>query len=478
MTNATELFSQTTFDQLDLPQQLHEAVAELGFERLTQVQDRVLPLSLAGRDVVVQAHTGSGKTAAYLLTIFSHLLRLPRPSPPETPRALVVAPTRELAVQIAGDADALARHLPFAIHVVFGGLDYRKQRSALEAGTDVVIGTPGRLIDYHRQGSYSLRQTELVVIDECDRLFDMGFADDLRWIMRQLPHPKSRQSMMFTATLSQRVMTLGFREMNNPEEVIVSPGKLTPETITQVLYHVSSREKLSLLLGLLEREASTRTMVFVNTRFEARRLVDQLDRHGFVARGLTGNVVQSRRLKALDDFRDGRLPILVATDVASRGLHIEGVSHVVNYDLPQDPEDYVHRIGRTARVGAEGKAITLACEEYVYSLDAVQRFVGYEIPVAFASDDLFAEVLPRGERRRRSRAPAMPKTAPPEPAGAEPATPSPTAARVSAPPATEGAGTAPAPRRKRRRRRRAKRPDAAPPEGQTPAGNQSGPENG
>jgi ATP-dependent RNA helicase RhlB len=282
-------------------------------------------------------------------------------------------------------------------------------------------------------------------------------------------------------------MTLGFREMNNPEEVIVSPGKLTPDTISQVLYHVSSREKISLLLGLLEREASTRTMVFVNTRFEARRLVDQLDRHGFVARGLTGNVVQSRRLKALDDFRDGHLPILVATDVASRGLHIEGVSHVVNYDLPQDPEDYVHRIGRTARVGAEGKAITLACEDYVYSLDAVQRFVGYEIPVAFASDDLFAEVLPRGQRRRRpqaaeARRPSQPAAPPativPAPVKGEPAPRRAATPEPAAVPATDDAGATVTPPRKRRRRRRGKRPAPGGSAGPTPAPAEPAPEDG
>ena len=208
--------------------------------------------------------------------------------------------------------------------------------------------------------------------------------------------------MMFTATLSQRVMTLGWRQMNNPAEVIIGAEQLTPDTIHQVLYHVATREKLSLLLGVLEREASSRTMIFVNTRYRAKHLVDDLRRHGFVARGLTGNVIQTKRLKVLDDFRDGTLPILVATDVASRGLHIEGVTHVVNYDLPQDAEDYVHRIGRTARVGAEGKAITLACEDYIYSLDAIQKFVGYELPTEFADETLFAEVLPRPRTPRRS----------------------------------------------------------------------------
>jgi ATP-dependent RNA helicase RhlB len=396
------LFTDQAFDGLDLPQPIRRAIDDLGFTRLTQVQAEVLPISLAGRDVVAQAQTGSGKTAAYLLTVFSHLLRVPRKSPPDTPRALIVAPTRELAVQISSDAEDLGHHAGIRTHVVFGGLDYRKQREILERGTDLLIGTPGRLIDYHKKGSYSLRQTEMAVIDECDRLFDMGFADDLRWLLRRMPRPTERQSMMFTATLSQRVMTLGWRQMNDPVEVIVSAESLTPDSIHQVLYHVATREKLSLLLGLLEREGSSRTMIFVNTRFRAQRLVDDLRRHGYSARGLTGNVVQTKRLRVLDEFRDGKLPILVATDVASRGLHIEGVSHVVNYDLPQDPEDYVHRIGRTARVGAEGKALTLACEDYVYSLDAIQRYVGYELPTEFADDGLYSEIRPRDPRPRRT----------------------------------------------------------------------------
>jgi ATP-dependent RNA helicase RhlB len=396
------LFTEQTFDDLDLPEPIRRAVDDLGFTNLTKVQSEVLPISLTGRDVVAQAQTGSGKTAAYLLTVFTHILRIPRNSPPETPRALIVAPTRELAVQIANDAEGLGHHAGIRTHVVFGGLDYRKQREILERGTDLLIGTPGRLIDYHKKGSYSLRQTEMVVIDECDRLFDMGFAEDLRWILRRMPHPEDRQSMMFTATLSQRVMTLGWRQMNEPAEVVVSAEQLTPDSIHQVLYHVATREKLSLLLGLLEREGSSRTMIFVNTRIRAQRLVDDLRRHGYSARGLTGNVVQTKRLRVLDEFRDGKLPILVATDVASRGLHIEGVSHVINYDLPQDSEDYVHRIGRTARVGAEGKAITLACEDYVYSLDAIQRYVGYELPTEFADDGLFAEVKPRDPRPRRT----------------------------------------------------------------------------
>ncbi|MCD4749670.1 MAG: DEAD/DEAH box helicase [Thermoanaerobaculales bacterium] len=400
-TSTNSLFSSTRFAEFDLPEQLLRAIADLGFERLTQVQDQVLPFSLKGTDVVAQAQTGSGKTAAYLITAFNRILTVPRESEPTGPRALVVTPTRELAVQVSKDAEALAAHTDLKVHVVFGGMHYKKQRATLSEGVDLLIGTPGSLIDYHRQGAYSLRETEVAVIDECDRLFDMGFAEDLRWILRRLPNPRNRQTLMFTATLSRRVTTLGWREMDEPEEIVVDREQITPQTILQELYHVSRREKFSLLLGLLKREGDGRTMIFVNTRISARRLVDDLQRHGFTARGLTGNVEQIRRLRVLDQFRDGELPILVATDVASRGLHIEGVTHVVNYDLPQDAEDYVHRIGRTARVGAEGKAFTLACEDYVYSLDAVQKFVGYEIPTVFADDGLYAEVKP-GRRPRPS----------------------------------------------------------------------------
>ncbi len=437
--HSNSLFTDQTFTDLDLPESIQRAIDEQGFTHLTRVQAEVLPMALEGRDVVAQAQTGSGKTAAYLLTIFAHILRTPRESSPETPRALIVAPTRELAVQIAGDAEGLGHHAGIRTHVVFGGLDYRKQREILERGTDLLVGTPGRLIDYHKKGSYSLRHTEMVVIDECDRLFDMGFAEDLRWLLRRTLHPTERQSMMFTATLSQRVMTLGWRQMNNPIEVVVSADQLTPDTIHQVLYHVATREKLPLLLGLLEREGSTRTMVFVNTRYRAQRLVDDLRRHGYVARGLTGNVVQTKRLRVLDDFRDGKLPILVATDVASRGLHIDGVSHVINYDLPQDAEDYVHRIGRTARVGAEGKAITLACEDYIYSLDAIQRFIGYELPTEFADDSLYAKLRPR-ERQPRRPDDHRPRT---------------TSSRPGGPDQKSSEGEA-KPRRRRRRRPRRK----------------------
>ncbi len=435
------LFSQSTFDDLDIPDEISRAIHDLGFTRLTRVQKEVLPLTLAGRDVVAQAQTGTGKTATYLITIFAHALRVPRPAGFDGPRAIIITPTRELAVQVAGDAAKLGKYAGLKTHVVFGGLDYRKQRDELAAGVDLLVGTPGRLIDYYKQGAYSLDRTGILVIDECDRLFDMGFAPDLHWILRRMPHPKQRQSMMYTATLSYRVMTLGWREMNNPVEIVINPENITPETITQELYHVSSREKLSLLLGLLEREGASRTMIFVNTRWAAKRLVEDLQRHGYTARGLTGNVDQRRRLKVLDDFKEGKLPILVATDVASRGLQIDGVTHVINFDLPQDPEDYVHRIGRTARAGAEGKAISLACENFVYSLDPIQKYVGYEIPVSFAPEELYKTVVPY----RRPPGPPARQSRSSRPSGR---------AKAQAPSSAEG--ETPAKSRRRRPRRRKK----------------------
>ena len=463
MTDPTEtdpLFSDLTFNDVDLPDELLAAVEDLGFERLTRVQAEVLPLSLQGRDIVAQAQTGSGKTAAYLLTLFARMMRQERQSEIQNPRGLIIAPTRELAVQIASDAEKLAAHISFSVHVVFGGIDYKKQQNRFASGVDLLIGTPGRLIDYHRKGAYSLRDTEMVVVDECDRLFDMGFAEDLRWLLHRLPYTDKRQSLMFTATLSRRVMQLGWREMTNPAEIVINREQLTPETVHQELYHVASHEKLSLLLGLLKREGGERIMIFLNTKHAARRLVEDLRRHGYVARGLTGDVMQTKRLKVLDDFRDGQLPILVATDVASRGLHIDGVTHVINFDLPQDAEDYVHRIGRTARVGAEGKAFTLACDDYVYSLDAVHKYVGYEIPVCFAPEELFAEVIPfkhkpRPRPQRDSRRPPSRRPADRRPAPAE-RPPEKTA---------QASGEGDRPKKKRRRRRRRPRKPPANSEG-------------
>jgi len=393
------------FASLDLPEPVMQGIREAGFVTATPIQEAALPLALRGKDVAGQSQTGTGKTAAFLIAAFTKLLRTPAPPAPPgagAPRMLVIAPTRELVVQIESDARLLGRFTPFRTLAVYGGIDYNKQRDALAAGCDILVGTPGRLIDYLKQHVWTPRRVEILVIDEADRMFDMGFIADLRFILRRLPPPEKRQSYLFSATLSFRVLELTWEFMNNPSQITIMPQQKTAERVEQSLYHVGREEKFPLLLGLLRREGGDRILIFSNTREEARRLEDRLTRNGWETRALTGDVDQKRRLKILNDFKDGQLPILVATDVASRGLHIEAVSHVVNWDLPQDAEDYVHRIGRTARAGAGGKAISLVDESSALALEAIEKFIGQKIAVEWADDDLFLEeIKPTAEERRR-----------------------------------------------------------------------------
>jgi ATP-dependent RNA helicase RhlB len=391
----------------DLPAEVRQGVAEAGFVYATPIQAKTLPITLAGRDVAGQAQTGTGKTAAFLITVFTRFLRQPRPRPGRGPRCLVVAPTRELVVQIRDDAEKLGSHTGLKTLAVFGGMDYRRQRDALQGSPDLLVGTPGRLIDYERQGATTFRDVEILVIDEADRMFDMGFIQDLRKILRRCPPYNRRQTMLFSATLSVRVMELAYEHTNNAQKVEVEPERVGAHGITEVLYHVSSSEKFRLLLGLLRREGGKRVLIFVNRRSTAVDLVRGLSANGYPTRALAGNVPQDRRLKILNDFKDGKLAVLVATDVASRGLHIEGVSHVINYDLPQDAEDYVHRIGRTGRAGAEGAAVSLACDDYVFSLDAIQKLIGREIPVEWPSENLIGRTAaPSSPRPHASRQPS------------------------------------------------------------------------
>jgi len=389
------------FTELSLPEEVMRGIADAGFTDCTPIQEKTLPLALAGKDVAGQAQTGTGKTAAFLVTLFTRLLAHPRETNESHPRALILAPTRELVVQIENDAQLLGRHTGFSIQAIYGGVDYQKQRNALKEGADIVIGTPGRLIDYLKQKVYTLKQIEALIIDEADRMFDMGFIADLRFILRRLPPFDKRQNMMFSATLNQRVMELAYEFMNLPEKVSATPEKMTAERVEQVLYHVASKEKFPLLLGLLRKEGMARTMVFVNTKREAEFLHDRLNANDFPCRVISGDVDQKRRLRILEDFKEGKLPILIATDVASRGLHIDGVSHVINYDLPQDAEDYVHRIGRTARAGAEGMAISLADENGAFHLEAIEEYSKQKIPVEWADDDLYVHDYKRTKQRPR-----------------------------------------------------------------------------
>jgi len=392
------------FTSLDLPGPVRRGIQDAGFVATTAIQEAALPLALRGKDVAGQSQTGTGKTAAFLIAAFTRCLTHPAParSGVTSPRVLIIAPTRELVVQIEADARLLGAHTGLQILSVYGGIDYNKQRDALRDGCDILVGTPGRLIDYLKQHIWSPGKVEVLVIDEADRMFDMGFIADLRFILRRLPKPEKRQSFLFSATLSFRVLELTWEFMNNPAQISITPQQKTVEKAEQVLYHVGREEKFNLLLGLLRREGGSRILIFSNTREEARRLEDRLSRNGWEARALTGDVDQKKRLKILNDFKDGQLPILVATDVASRGLHIEGVSHVVNWDLPQDAEDYVHRIGRTARAGAAGKAISLVDEAGALALEPIEKFIAQKIQVDWAEDDLYLpEIKPTSEERRR-----------------------------------------------------------------------------
>jgi ATP-dependent RNA helicase RhlB len=392
------------FRMLPIPAPVLEGIESLGFKECTPIQEETLPLTLAGKDVAGQAQTGTGKTAAFLIALFSRLLQTePLPvSKRSSPRAVIIAPTRELVIQIAKEAKELGRGCPFNIQAVYGGIDYQKQRSMLEEGVDVLIGTPGRLIDYYKQKVYDLRRVEVLVIDEADRMFDMGFIADLRFLMRRLPPYHRRQSMLFSATLTRRVMELAYEHMNNPIKIEVTPEQVTAEKVEQVLFHVERAKKFSLLLGLLKREAWERVLIFVNTKQQGEILAKRLTAQGYPAEAITGDLPQKRRMRVLDQFKTRKVPILVATDVASRGLHIEGVSLVFNYDLPQDKEAYVHRIGRTARAGAAGKALSLADEEYVMSLEEIEAYIGQKVPVEWAEDELFVQpkaMIPPADRK-------------------------------------------------------------------------------
>jgi ATP-dependent RNA helicase RhlB len=289
------------------------------------------------------------------------------------------------------------------MQAVFGGVDYRKQRDRLAENPDLLVGTPGRLIDYYKQRVYNLRNVEILVVDEADRMFDMGFIADLRFLLRRLPPYNRRQSMLFSATLSHDVMELAYEHMNDAVKVEVNPEQITAERVEHALYHIGEDEKLPLLLGLLRKEGAERTLIFVNMKRDGEWLAERLVENGFEARAITGDVEQRIRLKLMHDFKSGALPILVATDVASRGLHIEGVTHVINYDLPQDAEDYVHRVGRTARAGASGKAISLACERYVLALEAIEQFLGFQLPVIDTDEELLVVPVPPAHRHRRGR---------------------------------------------------------------------------
>jgi ATP-dependent RNA helicase RhlB len=396
--------SELRFDALTLQDSVQAGIRDAGFEFCTPIQASTLPIALEPRDVAGQAQTGTGKTAAFLIATFEKLLAsTPDPEKKKQPRAFMLAPTRELAMQIAKDAELLGKHTGFKVGLAYGGTDYEKQRRTIEGGIDILIGTPGRIIDYFKQGVFALNQVEVAVLDEADRMFDLGFIKDIRYLLRRLPDPDKRLNMLFSATLSQRVMELAFEHMNEPELVRIEPDKVTADRVRQAIFFPSNEDKLPLLVGLIREMGAGRIMVFVNMKRDAERVEATLEANGVHAKAISGDVPQKKRQRLLLDFQSGDLQVLIGTDVASRGLHIPDVQYVINYDLPQDPEDYVHRIGRTARAGAAGDAISFGCESYAMSLPDIEDFIGHKIPVANYDPALMPELIkPKRKPRQQS----------------------------------------------------------------------------
>ena len=376
------VLTDVAFSDFELPDSVRAGLERAGFSRCTPIQADTLPQALAGSDVAGQARTGTGKTAAFLLVIFKQL-----PGDAEAaaagkdPRAIVIAPTRELAIQIHRDAELLGGGTGLRFGLAYGGVDYQKQRDRLAEGVDVLIGTPGRVIDFFKQRVFGLKHIRVAVLDEADRMFDLGFIGDIRYLFRAMPEPGKRQTLMFSATFPLKVTELAYEHMNDAVTIRIDEDQKTTERVRQVVYYPSNREKLPLLVKLLRERPDGHVIIFVNTRRAADRVDRMLRGNGFDCAMLAGSVPQKKRQRLLERFHSGELPILVATDVAARGLHIPDVSHVVNFDLPQDAADYVHRIGRTARLGASGDAISFACEDYAFHLPEIEAYIGKSIPL-------------------------------------------------------------------------------------------------
>ncbi len=453
------VFSDQTFAELDLHPDLTRGLQESGFINMTPIQALSLPTALAGHDVAGQGQTGTGKTGAFLIAAYQRLLNSSSDNLGQ-PRCLILAPTRELAVQIHKEALELGRHTGISTGLAYGGVDYKKQRDILAAGVDMLIGTPGRLIDYFKQRVFDLKSIEVLVLDEADRMFDLGFIKDIRFLLRRMRETEKRLNLLFSATLSARVLELAYEHMNDPEKIEVETDKVTADRIEQRIYYPANNEKIPLLVSLLNSIDSSRTMVFCNTKAAVTRVADTLVANGLNAVVLSGDVRQKKRESLLASFKKGEIDILVVTDVAARGLHLPDVSHVFNFDLPQDAEDYVHRIGRTARLGNEGDAISFACENYAHHLPAIEDYIGHPIESESISEDMLPELIrpkrrPRREKSRQGR-PGGSRSGSRrhKPSGAKSG-----GAGESPKQSSEGDGDSPP--KKRRRRRRKRRPDSA-----------------
>jgi ATP-dependent RNA helicase RhlB len=405
----------TRFHDLDLPVEIMHAIADLGFQYCTPIQTELLPKTLTGMDAAGRAQTGTGKTAVFLISILTHLGRNPASDkrPCGAPRALILAPTRELVLQIEKDAMALARYIPCKIISVFGGMDYEKQKRWLKKEVvDIVVATPGRLLDFKRKNDVRLDKVEILIIDEADRMLDMGFIPDMCQIIYSTPPKAKRQTMLFSATLTPEITRLASQWTRNPVMVEIEPEQVAVDTVDQLIYITTIREKFALLYNIITRQNLERIIVFTNRRDETRKLADRLRMYGIRCAQLSGDVIQRKRIKTLEDFRLGRIRVLVATDVAGRGLHVESISHVINYNLPWNPEDYIHRIGRTGRAGASGTSISFASEDDSFQIPAIEEFMGRRLICQHPEDDWLTippppKSAPSRPRLRRTSSPGF-----------------------------------------------------------------------
>jgi ATP-dependent RNA helicase RhlB len=427
--------TETRFSNLELSDAILLGLKDAGFHQCTPIQDKTLPLALRGKDVAGQAQTGTGKTAAFLLATFQYLIKdeekdtdyddedtddvvekvVVKPVKNKTtqyPRAIILAPTRELAIQIHKDAVLLGKRLNLTFALIYGGTDYQKQLTQVKTNVDIIIGTPGRIIDFYRQNAFTLDHVQVMVLDEADRMFDLGFIKDIRYLLRRMPSPEKRLNMLFSATLSYKVTELAYEHMNNPVLVKIEAEEVTSKAIKQSAYCPANDQKIPLLVGILKHDQPLRSIIFVNTKRCAEELDASLNANGYKTAALSGDVPQEKRQKLLHSFQQNEISLLIATDVAARGLHIPDVSHVFNYDLPQDVEDYVHRIGRTARFGASGEAISFICEDYAYSMPDIEEFIGQKIPVKAIDKALLAEVIQPERRPKEFRSAQRPKRPP------------------------------------------------------------------
>lgn len=378
-----EVEGKTRFHDLDLEPSLMHAIADLKFEYCSPIQAMSLPNTLQGNDLLGKAQTGTGKTAAFLVAIIDDFLKNPITDKRYAgeARALIIAPTRELVIQIADDARELVKHTDLNVHTLVGGMDYVKQKKKMQDSIpDILVATPGRLLDFASNQDVYLDQIEVLVLDEADRMLDMGFIPQVRRIVRMTPHRDHRQTLFFSATFTDDVMRLAEQWTRDPINIEIEPESVATDTVEQFVYLTTTDEKFTVLSNIAKQDDVESLIVFANRRDECRRLHQRLERKGFKVGLLSGEIQQAKRVKTLDAFKAGRLKILVATDVAGRGIHISGISHVVNYTLPDEPEDYVHRIGRTGRAGNAGTSISFACEDDAFRLPALETLLGHKIP--------------------------------------------------------------------------------------------------